>query len=180
MALSNSLFIFLWLVLNFSCCKEIYSFPKIDLESRDLWVSLRLPFIDWLEKEPRLVFTCVNPKPSFSFSRSCLLAGRWWPMTLTAALGRQRQADLSEFETSVVYEVSSRAMEGLEFQPQHPLGVQLRFSLAVENWLRKGIWRVEQTYWRSFCMFLYSLDDEEKWEREGKKKGRSPHSFQVI
>ena len=36
------------------------------------------------------------------------LAGQWWRMHLIPALGRQRQVDLSEFEASLVYRVSSR------------------------------------------------------------------------
>ncbi|EGV99662.1 hypothetical protein I79_011655 [Cricetulus griseus] len=35
-------------------------------------------------------------------------SGRWWNKPLIPALGRQRQADLSEFEDSLVYKASSR------------------------------------------------------------------------
>ena len=35
-------------------------------------------------------------------------AGRWWRTPLFPALGRQRQADLCEFEASLVYRASSR------------------------------------------------------------------------
>ena len=35
-------------------------------------------------------------------------AGQWWRTPLTPALRRQRQADLSEFEASLVYRVGSR------------------------------------------------------------------------
>ena len=34
--------------------------------------------------------------------------GRWWCTPLIPALGRQRQEDLREFETSLVYRASSR------------------------------------------------------------------------
>ena len=39
--------------------------------------------------------------------RVCL-AELWWLMPVISALGRQRQEDLSEFEASLVYKVSSR------------------------------------------------------------------------
>ena len=35
-------------------------------------------------------------------------AGQWWRMSLIPALRRQRQVDLSEFEASLVYKMSSR------------------------------------------------------------------------
>ena len=36
-------------------------------------------------------------------SKKFKLAGWWWRMPLIPALGRQRQADLCEFEASLVY-----------------------------------------------------------------------------
>ena len=44
--------------------------------------------------------------------RHCLKSrertGQWWRAPLIPASGRQRQANLSEFEASLVYKVSSR------------------------------------------------------------------------
>ena len=34
--------------------------------------------------------------------------GQWWLTSLIPALGRQREADLCEFEASLVYRISSR------------------------------------------------------------------------
>lgn len=36
----------------------------------------------------------------------------WWCMSLIPAMGRQRQVDLSEFEDSLVYKVSSHDSQG--------------------------------------------------------------------
>jgi hypothetical protein len=36
------------------------------------------------------------------------MSGQWWRTPLIPALGRQRQAWISEFEASLVYRVSSR------------------------------------------------------------------------
>ena len=44
---------------------------------------------------------------SMWFLQVCL-AGRWWRTPLIPALGRQRQVDLYEFETSLIYRASSR------------------------------------------------------------------------
>jgi hypothetical protein len=46
-------------------------------------------------------------------------AGRLYP-TLIPALGRQRQADLCEFEVSLVYRVSSRAANVTQRKLQKP------------------------------------------------------------
>jgi hypothetical protein len=42
------------------------------------------------------------------FLKTRLLAGQWWSMPLILALGKQRQADICEFETSLLYRVSFR------------------------------------------------------------------------
>ena len=42
----------------------------------------------------------------------CLLCQSWWPMPLIPAHGRQRQADLSEFQSSLVYKASSSYSQG--------------------------------------------------------------------
>ena len=42
------------------------------------------------------------------FIRNYYEAGRWWCTPLIPAFGRQRQPDLCEFETSLVYRASSR------------------------------------------------------------------------
>ena len=52
------------------------------------------------------VCVCIIPRLRY-FLKSCSL-GHWWCMPLIPALGRQRQANLCEFETSLVYTVSSR------------------------------------------------------------------------
>jgi hypothetical protein len=38
-------------------------------------------------------------------------AGLWWCMPLIPALGKQRQADLCKFETSLIYRESSRIVK---------------------------------------------------------------------
>ena len=46
----------------------------------------------------------MRKDPFLEHLKSLLVAGRWWLMPLIPALGRQGQADLCEFEASLVYE----------------------------------------------------------------------------
>lgn len=48
--------------------------------------------------------------PPLSKKTRAFSAGQWWHMSSILALGRERQADLSEFEASQVYRASSRTV----------------------------------------------------------------------
>ena len=51
----------------------------------------------------RCRFVWVHGKETQRHLKKEFRAGRWWGMPLIPALGRERQADLCEFEASLVY-----------------------------------------------------------------------------
>ena len=50
-------------------------------------------------------------------SKNVLVVVQWWHTPLIPALGRPRQADLCEFEASLVYRVSSRTARDTQRNP---------------------------------------------------------------
>jgi hypothetical protein len=64
---------------------------------------------NWTWKKPVLSITEPSLQTlSCSFKKICFMSQEWWCSPLIPALRRQKQADLCEFESSLVYRVSSR------------------------------------------------------------------------
>lgn len=74
------------------------------LEDRDRWIA----------EKSRQVYQ-VSGQPEIHIVKLCLSQWwwKWWHMALLPALWRQRQTDLSEFEASLVYEVSSKIVRAV-------------------------------------------------------------------
>lgn len=70
----------LWIFLSevFPLAKKVFLGSQHKLRSRNFWVALQL-LLTTLGKNSRLLFTCVNLKPSFSFSGklSVIDPSRW-------------------------------------------------------------------------------------------------------
>ena len=62
-------------------------------------------------------FAITDPLISFISLKIDLLSGQWYYTSLIPALGRQRQADLCEFEVGLVYRVSSRTTKAVQRNP---------------------------------------------------------------
>jgi hypothetical protein len=83
--------------------------------------ALSLTLESKLEKENRFHKLSSGLHTSYAFEDSILnkptnkyvlkikMVWEWWHMPLVLALGRQRQADLYEFKTSLVYIANSRS-----------------------------------------------------------------------
>ena len=85
-----------------------------------------------------LIFT-LGPEFSFSFHLSFgsqstekdIPAGRWWLMPLILALRRQRQADLCEFKTNLVYK--SWFQDSLQKPQRNPVSKNKNKKLEREG-----------------------------------------------
>jgi hypothetical protein len=91
-------------------------------------------------------------------------AGQWWHVPLIPALGRQRQVDFSECETSLVYRVSSRTARAMRRNPVFGLGVGQRekcchshLKPATTVWVVFSFWRQDSgcSHFLGLCCLLF-------------------------
>jgi hypothetical protein len=62
----------------------------------------------------------LTPRVFQSTLRNTIKAQPWWYTPLIPALGRQRQAELCKFKSSLVYKVSSRPTQRNPVSTPHP------------------------------------------------------------
>ena len=74
------------------------------LASFDIWSEIQ---------KPRLYSNLQNEDLKEKNIKNCYTSLAWWCMPLISTLRRQRQADLCEFELSLVYMVSSRRFRAM-------------------------------------------------------------------
>lgn len=63
--------------------------------------SLRVSYLEASPDRNGLEATFFVCKQTLNYIKKQQMAGRWWQTPLILALGRQRQGDLFEFETSL-------------------------------------------------------------------------------
>jgi hypothetical protein len=78
-------------------------------------VSLKSPDLnsEFQDRQGCVERPCLNKQAK----QEGILAGRWWRTPLILALGRQRGRQISEFEASLFYKVSSRTARDTQRNP---------------------------------------------------------------